>query len=143
MKENRKPFADIIVVITQAFYGNRTQTGLKEKDIDQFIQMGSIGVDPRTGKPFPLMYPADRTIVRIPGTDRLILMYNRYMEEERLEEGRELFEKKGYKIKPLAEIPELELKIYSRCIALRMDEEGHLSSLEEEDYSILWKYLAP
>ena len=133
---------DLLIIITQAFYGNRTQTGLKEPDIDQFIQMGSIGVDPINRKPFSLMYPADRTIVRIPGTEELILMYNKYMEEEAIESNKVYFEKKGYVARPLAEIPELDLKIYSRCIVLRMDADGHLKSLQDEDYPILWKYLA-
>ena len=133
---------DLLIIITQAFYSNRTQTGLLEPDIDQFIQMGSIGGDPITGKPFSLSYPSDRTIVRIPGTEELILMYNKYMEEHSLEECKEYFEKDGYVARPLAEIPELDLKIYSRCIALRMDADGQLKSLQEEDYPILWKYLA-
>ena len=39
-------------------------------------------------------------------------------------------------------IPELNLTQYSRCIALRMDENGEFGSLQEGDGEFIEKYLA-
>ena len=71
--------------------------------------------------------PIDRTVVRI---------------EERLKEGEKLLREENYEIKPLAVIPEINLTLYSRCIALRMNEDGSFASLQEGDSRILVKYLA-
>ncbi len=126
----------ILTIVTQAFYGNRTITGIREKDMDRFIQ--GIQVDY-----IDLDYPVDTTIVRIPGDEHLVLVYNKYQEKEQLANGQRWFKEEGTKIRPLARIPEQDLEIYSRCIALRMDDEGHFSSIQEEDFDKVMKYLAP
>ena len=86
--------------------------------------------------------PIDRTIVHLPGSDNLVLVYNKFREEKRLREKERLLEEENYELKPLAIIPELDLTLYSRCIALRMDKDGNFSSLQNGDGRILVKYLA-
>ena len=103
---------DCLIILAQAFYGNRTMTEIRPEDMD------------------------------IPGSDSLVLVYNRYQEEERLKEGEKLLREENYEIKPLAMIPEINLTLYSRCIALRMNEDGSFASLQEGDSRILVKYLA-
>ncbi len=127
----------LIKVVSQAFYGNRTGTEILPEEIDQIV----LGWLDR--KLFLRMHEKiDRTIIRVPGTEKLVLIYNKYAEERSLED-KEQYIREGYKIKPLAAIPELEIVLYSRCVACRMDSDGTLRSLEKEDYDILWKYLAP
>lgn len=126
---------DNIAIISQAFYGNRTGTEIKRKNVDRFI-LGCLDDD------LPVSEPIDRTITRVPQVDNLVLVYNKYQEEKWIEYKKTAWEKDNYVIKPLAIIPELNLELYSRCIACRMDERGELQSLEDEDYEKLVKYLA-
>lgn len=123
-----------LTIIAQAFYGNRTMTWISPADIDRFV-LGYLDSS------IEISEPIDRTIIRIPKTDSLVLVYNRYQEEERLNWREELLREENYKLKPLAVIPELDLVLYSRCIALRINEDGSFASLQDGDYSILKKYL--
>ncbi len=124
-----------IRVIAQAFYGNRTGTEIKRKNIDRFI-LGYIDSS------IVVNEPINRTVVAIPDTDNLVIVYNNYKEEKKLIEKEELFKDKGYELKPLAVIPELSIKLYSRCIACRMDENGELQSLQDGDVDKIIKYFA-
>lgn len=126
---------DLLTIISQAFYGNRTMTEIRPEDMDRFV-LGYLDSS------LEISEPIDRTVVRIPGSDSLVLVYNRYQEEERLKEGEKLLREENYEIKPLAVIPEINLTLYSRCIALRMNEDGSFASLQEGDSRILVKYLA-
>lgn len=123
-----------IDIITQAFYGNRVATEVRENQLDRFI-LGRLDE-------FPFNEKVDRTIIRIPNTNNLVLIYNKYREEEDLERKEQLLIEENYELKPLAVIPELDMKIYSRCIVCRMNENGNLESLEEEDYEKFMHYLA-
>lgn len=130
-----KDVKDFLEIMTQAFYGNRVVTEIYEEEIDGFILGnvdGSIGTKDKI----------DRTIINIPNTDNLVIIYNKYQEEERLKNKEEYFKEDGYVLKPLASIPELELDIYSRCIALKMDEEGKFESLKGENAKKILKYFA-
>jgi len=127
--------SDFLTIIAQAFYGNRTMTEISTEDMDRFI----LGYLDRS---MEVSQPIDRTIVRVPGTDGFVLVYNKYQEEKRLRQGEELLREEGYEIKPLATIPELNLKLYSRCIALRMNEKGEFGGLQEGDGEFIEKYLA-
>ena len=129
----KKP--DYLTIIAQAFYGNRTMTEISPKNIDRFV----LGI---LDNSIEIIQPIDRTIVRVPGTDGLVLVYNKYQEEKRQRQGEELLREEGYEIKPLAIIPELGLTLYSRCIALRMNEKGEFGSLQEGDSEFIEKYLA-
>ena len=133
--ENTCKKSDYLTIIAQAFYGNRTMTEIRPEDMDRFI----LGYLDRS---LEVREPIDRTIVRVPGTDGLVLVYNKYQEEKRLREGEKLLREEGYEIKPLAIIPELNLTMYSRCIALRMDENGEFGSLQEGDGKFIEKYLS-
>lgn len=67
----------MLTIMIQAFYGNRNLTRVRESGFDQLI----------LGIPAPEFYQEngiDRTIIPLEGTDHLVLVYNRYQEEERL-----------------------------------------------------------
>lgn len=122
-----------INIIAQAFYGNRTATEVKVEKLDRFI-LGYLD-------DYPIDYPIDRTIVEIPNTN-IVIIYNKYKEEERRETKERVYKEENYIIKPLATIKENNIEIYSRCIACRMSENGTLESLMEEDYNKLIDYLS-
>ena len=126
---------DHINIIAQAFYGNRTGTEICTENIDRFI-LGYLD------NSFPVTEAIDRTIVRLPGYEHVVLIYNRYEEEERRSLKERAWNEAQYVIKPLATIPEMNLEIYSRCIACRMTAIGEFKSIENEDLDILGKYLA-
>lgn len=111
-----------LLVVAQAFYGNRTETSVKLENLDRFI-LGYIDNN------IPVTEKINRTIINIPNTD-FVIVYNKYEEE------------KNRKVKPLVSIPELNMKIYSRCIVCRINENGELESLVSGDYNKIKKYLA-
>lgn len=113
-----------IRIISQAFYGNRTATEVSKENIDRFI----LGV---LEEGISIEKPIDRTIVKIPNTENLVIVYNKFEEENRSD-----------KSKPLAIIPEENLEVYSRCIVCRISDDGELESLERGDYEKFVKYLA-
>lgn len=126
---------DLLFIVAQGFYGNRTGTEIRKEDIDRFI----LGY--QTDE-YPAEEPIDRSIIHLPGSDSLVLIYNKYQEAERLEIKERVFKEDNYVIKPLATIPELNLEIYSRCIVCRMIADGEFASLEDGDYEIWGRYLA-
>lgn len=86
-----------------------------------------------------------RTIVRLPGTENLVLVYNKYQEEEALNSLQEFIQelrRTDSRYNPTAVIPELGLVLYSRCIVCRMNENGELSGIEAGDTEKAVKYLA-
>ena len=123
-----------LIILAQAFYGNRTMTEIRPENMDRFI-LGHLDSS------LEVRERIDRTIVHLPGSDHLVLVYNRYQEEKRLAEDERLLKDENYKIKPLAVIPEIGLTLYSRCIALRLNEDGSFASLQDGDGRILVKYL--
>ena len=114
-----------IRIMAQAFYGNNVYTDIDVKNVDRFI----LGY---TGNNLEVVEKIDRTIVNVPNTDNLVIVYNKYQEAEEV----------NGKGKPLAEIPEIGLKLYSRCIACRINDKGELISLEPEDSAIIKNYFA-
>lgn len=116
-------------------YGNRTGTEMRRENIDRFI-LGYQSDD------LVVTEPVDRTIIRLPGSDNLVLIYNKYQEEERLKVKERALREDNYVIKTLASIPELDLEIYSRCIVCRMNAVGGFESLGEGDSEIWGRYLA-
>ena len=125
----------LITIMTQAFYGNRTITQIKKDGVDGFV-LGNVDGDVMTWQ------KVDRTIVRVPGTDNLVIIYNGIKEVEALQRKEKALKEKGYEMKPLAVIPEENLEIYSRCIVCRMNEIGELESLQNDDYDKFMHYLA-
>lgn len=126
---------ELICIISQAFYGNRTGTKIRRENIDRFI-LGYQSDD------LAVTEPVDRTIIHLPGSDNLVLIYNKYQEEKRLEFKERVYREDNYAIKPLATIPELNLKVYSRCIVCRMNAAGGFESLSKGDFEIWDRYLA-
>lgn len=126
---------ELICIISQAFYGNRTGTEIRRENIDRFIlgyQTDDVDVTEAI----------DRTVIHLPGSDNLVLVYNKYQEEERLKVKERALREDNYVIKPLAAIPELNLEIYSRCIVCRMNADRVFESLAEGDFEIWDRYLA-
>ncbi len=126
---------NILNIVAQAFYGNRTGTDIKRENVDAFILGNMDGVIDKHEK-------VDRTIVSVPNVDNIVIVYNKYQEEERLQRKEELLNNEGYELKPLVVIPESDTEIYSRCIVCRVDENGELNSLQNGDYEKFVKYLA-
>ena len=131
MNNNKNNQLDIMA---QAFYGNRTATEIKKENLDRFI-LGHLN-------DFPIFEPIDRTIIKVPNTDNLVIIYNKHKEDKRIELKERVMKEEGYAIKPLAIIPEYNLELYSRCVVCRMNDDGELESLQEEDYEKFMKYLA-
>lgn len=126
---------ELVEVVVQAFYGNGTVTSVKRENVDMLI-LGILDEKVFSDE------RVDRTINPITGTESLVIIYNKYEEKERRQDVERYFERDGYVAKPLAVIPELDLKIYSRCLACRMYKDGILQSLQEDDYEKVMKYLA-
>lgn len=126
---------DLLKVVAQAFYGNRTETDIQLENLDRFI-LGYID------NSIAVTEPINRTIVKIPNTDNIVIVYNKYQEEEELHRKEKLFSENNYELKPLVIIPENNLKIYSRCIICRVDKHGNFESLHNEDYNKFMKYLS-
>lgn len=119
---------NIITIVTQEFYGNRTMTEINIDNLDRFV-MGIL-----TSRKLFEDEIIDRSIIYIPNTN-LVVIYNKYAEEHR----RELIKGKEDRVKPTAIIPEINAVLYSRCIACRI-EEGELKSVKEDDFDIIIKY---
>lgn len=114
---------DLIYIVAQAFYGNRIETEISREEIDHFI-LGYLDSS------IKITEKIDRTIVRVPNTENIVIVYNKYEEENHSN------------MNPLAIIPENNIKIYSRCIVCRMNDNGEFESLQGEDYDQFMKYLA-
>ena len=126
---------NLVSIVAQGFYGNRTGTEIRRENIDRFI----LGYQ---SDELTVTEPIDRTIIHLPDSDNMVLIYNKYQEAERLETKERAFKEDNYVIKPLATIPELNLEIYSRCIVCRMTADGEIESLGDGDYEIWGRYLA-
>ena len=124
-----------ILITAQAIYGNRTITRIKEEDMDPFI-LGYLDASLFSDKE-----KIDRTQIPIPGTDNLVLVYNKYQEEESIQRKEKLRKEKGINMQPLAVIPEMGLVLYSRCIVCRTNEKGEYEDLQEDDFIKFMQYL--
>ena len=83
----------------------------------------------------------DRTIVKIPNTDNLVIVYNKYFEENERKRKEDLFKNDNYILKPTATIPEINLELYSRCIVCRVNDNGEFESLRDGDFKKFEQYL--
>ena len=136
MKKN-----DTMAILVQHFYGNRTVTFISPDDFDA-IMLGHL--DTKLFEKTRDREKIDRTIIRIPDTENLVLVYNKYQEEECLKKLQQFIQdinKCKHRFNPSAVIPEMGIVLYSRCIACRIDEDGTLVSLEQEDCPKVVKYL--
>lgn len=127
-------------ILVQGFYGNRTVTEINKEDFDSFM-LGHIGkrlLNPDKEK-------VDRTIVRVPGAENLVIIYNKYEEEKCLCELQEFVQnlkRSEDRFNPSVVIPEKGIVLYSRCIVCRMNAKGEFESLEKDDFKLFMKYMA-
>lgn len=128
---------NLINIIAQAFYGNKTGTQIRPDEVDRFI----LGYMDASIAKFATPDRIDRTIVPIPNMENVVLVYNKIQEAERLRAKEHLFKKYKQVQKPTAVIPELDLELYSRCIVCRLNDTGELESLQESDFEGFMKYL--
>ena len=124
-----------INIVAQAFYGNRVGTEINREDVDRFI----LGY---TDNSIEVTEKINRTIVRIPNADNIVVIYNKYYEEEELNRKEELLRDKNYALKPLVVIEEENIELYSRCIVCRINADGEPDSLQSGDYEKFVNYLA-
>ena len=117
---------NLVRIVSQAFYGNRTETEIERENIDRFV-LGYLDND------IPIINEIDRTIVRVPNTDNIVIVYNKHKEAEA---------RRNEHKNPLAVIAERDIEIYSRCIVCRVNENGELESLQDGDYEKFVEYLA-
>ena len=129
---------DRIYVISQYFYGNRTGTEVFRDRIDYFIR-GHLGN----------YCPSDiadvnRKTILVPGTDNIVIVYDQTQEDHYVsvkfpailaEDGDDYKARWGEEMKiPVScDIPEMGLKLHTRCFACRIDEHGVLQSIQDED----------
>ena len=123
-----------ILIVAQAFYGNRTVTEICEDEMDRFI-LGYLSNE------LTITEKIDRSIIHVPGSDNIVFVYNKYEEEKSREDRDRFLEEDNWEMKPLAVIPEMDIKLYSRCIACRLNEDGKFESLEDEDFIKFMHYL--
>ena len=116
---------DLIFILAQQFYGNCTGTEIQREEADYFLR-GYMGI----GGPEDVKDVVRKTVT-VPGTDNVVIVYDRTQEEQRPE----------WMTQVSCEIPELDFRIYTRCFACRMDAGGVLQSLEKEDVKMVCKYL--
>ena len=78
--------------------------------------------------------PVDRTFVRIPHTDNLFVVYNKYQEEAQRSSEKEHTDTAHERIaEPMISFPEENISVYSRSLICRMDEYGKMVDLQEDD----------
>ena len=148
MAEARKNAAekrkDLIFVVAQQFYGNRTGTEIERDKVDYFLH-GYL--DYSFEKP-----TTNLKIVHVPGSEHVVIVYDQLQEDEYVnvkfpefyeQEGAEYKEHTGKELTMhvSCEIPELNFKIHTRCFACRIDHNGVLQSLAEGDGKFVEKYL--
>ena len=132
---------NLMTIVVQGFYGNKTTTQIRPEQFDA-IMLGWL--DFELFEKMRDKEKIDRTILRVPGTDNLVLVYNKYREEEDMH-SLQSFIQEVYmtrsRFNPTAVIPEEGVVLFSRCIACRINEDGELTSLEPGDYQKVEKYL--
>lgn len=109
-----------IFIIAQGFYGNRTATEIRKNEVDSFL----------SGYASPKLFmerdkTIDKKVVTVPGADNIVIVYDQNQENENIV-------KYGEKYISCV-IPEIGLKLHSRCFACRIDGNGELQSLEKCD----------
>lgn len=130
-----------ISIIAQQFYGNRTGTEVSRDEVDYFL----CGCLSRELYKFEDISDMDRRVVHVPGAEHIVIVYDHAKEDKyvnidfpemyardaewyREGTGREMT------MQVSCEIPEIGFKIHTRCFACRMDENGILQSLQDNDY---------
>ncbi len=79
----------------------------------------------------------DRTLIPVPGTEHVFFIYNKYQEERHLD-PEDIWHKES---EPIVVIPEKNIRIYSQCLLVRMNDSGNLEKLLYCDYNAAKKYM--
>lgn len=84
----------------------------------------------------------DRSMIRIPGTENLYVLYNKYYEQEQLDilSGIKDVRWKD-EVVPVFRIPEENVVLHCHCIICRMDANMEPESLQEGDEALFSRYL--
>ena len=84
----------------------------------------------------------DRSMIRIPGTQNLYVLYNKYYEQEQLDilSGIKDVRWKD-EVVPVFRIPEENVVLHCHCIICRMDANMEPESLQEGDEALFSRYL--
>ncbi len=130
---------DMIFIVAQGGYGNRTGTEIRRDEINCLLK----------GVLSPELFPGedetvDRRIIRVPGSDNVVIVYDQNQEDEYMnvkfpqilaEDGSKYFEETGRELTPWVScsIPEAGVELRSRCFACRIDENGEFQSIEDGD----------
>lgn len=112
---------NLITIIVQGFYGNRTLTEVKKENIEGFLLGNTDGTILEKDK-------IDKTIIPILDGE-FAVVYNKYMEN--------ICTDRGFKV--LFKAPGIELR--SRCFVCRYDG-GELASLQKDDVKEFIEYLS-
>ena len=115
-----------IFIIAQQFYGNRVGLEINRNEVDSFLLGYTSAKDMTDGE------YVDRKIIRVPGTDNIVIVYDQKQEKGYITENN--------KDVISCEIPEINFKIHTRCFACRIDENEELQSLESDDGKIFIDY---
>lgn len=121
-----------IQVVMQSFYGNRTITEIKAEDFNHML-LGILDKEVIDIND----YQIDRSIIKVPNTENIVIVFNKHQEEE----YRQYRENDSEQHIPTVYIPEENIKLYSRCIVCRMNDDGCFESLQDEDFDKFMKYL--
>lgn len=133
--------AEKIFILMMGFYGNRTMLNItREKlenksdgiNLEHYI-LGILEAEALNGDE-----KFDTTIISIPNTDNLVLIYNKYQEEYK----RSRKDKFKGKLKPFVYMPEYGIEIYSRCAICKKGNDGRLYGIKSEDLDNIIDYLA-
>lgn len=138
-KSLKKSRTNIIFIVAQQFYGNRTGTEINRENINFFLK----------GILSPELFPGedktvDRKVVKVPGTDNIVIVYDQNQEDEYVNvkfpemykrDAAEYKEHTGreFTMHVSCRIPEIDFEIHTRCFACRIDENGELQSLQDGD----------
>ena len=131
MRENN----NFIRVMVHPFYGKYCNTEIRPEKFD-LIMRGVTFEEDLCGECEP-----DRTVIELPNTDGIVAVYNKYQEENihfNAVTGEEIPEDNLF---VSLYIPESGVKVHSRVIICRLDENGNPTSLRDGDSKKFMKYL--
>lgn len=141
LEQEKLRLKDMISIVVQQFYGNRTGTEIRREDVNSFLKW--IDADKSVA----------RKIVKVPSSDNLVIVYDQNQEDEYVnvvfpeqyaQYGKEYKEHTGREMKMQisCKIPELDFEIHTRCFVCRIDEKGELQSLGNGDGEKFIKYFS-
>ena len=125
-----------IYILLTGFYGNRTIIDMTREKLENRsnginLEHMILGILDKVAIIGDEKF--DTTILPIPNTNNLVILYNKYQEE---------IKSANKHTKPLISIPTENIEFYSRCAICRQGEDGKLYSIEPQDMKDIVDYLA-